>query len=219
MRIPASLLSLVHGFFSFRTIVRVEERLWFLTPRVAGAWGTGKTRGAGELVIAARGLDWNPTLVPRHWKGWVKGKCYVQLMNVWNVSSPLAQIRWNDLISTLELFSRYMFSPSYFKFSSFLILVQLFTKKQVSFFFFFYPYMLFLNAFLIGTSHPWGLGFFNPGPSSPSPSFIETGQSPTGKVRPGRWSLALKQGVVLKLASSVVVPWGLNWLEWSRSHT
>lgn len=39
------------------------------------------------------------------------------------------------------------------------------------------------------------------------------------KQRTGRWSLALKQGVVLKLARFVVVPWGLNWLEWAQSHT
>lgn len=38
-------------------------------------------------------------------------------------------------------------------------------------------------------------------------------------MRIGRWSLALKQGVVLKLARSVVVPGGLKWVECSPSHT
>lgn len=38
-------------------------------------------------------------------------------------------------------------------------------------------------------------------------------------MRIGRWSLALKQGVVLKLARSVVVPGGLKWVERSQSHT
>lgn len=47
----------------------------------------------------------------------------------------------------------------------------------------------------------------------PTTFIHETAQSESGLAGVGRWSQALKQGVVLKLAQSVVVPCGLNWVE------
>lgn len=174
----------MHGFFSFQPIVRVEERLWFLTPSIAGARGTGKTRGAGELVIAARvGLE--PNLGATPLEGMGEGKMLrstCECMKCVLTFGP-NQVKCSPprIIPTLELFSCYMFSPSYFKVSSFVIFV---TKKNIflslyAFLCFFYWNQSPLGAWFL---KPWAFISFTiihwDGP-------ITNRQSEARKVEPG----------------------------------
>lgn len=81
-----------------------------------------------------------------------------------------------------------------------------------------------INVFFIAqqwSQLPLGVGFFNEGLYLSDPILFTTiHEAVQSQAREDRgWSPALKQGVVLKLARSVVVPWGLNWLEWALAHT